>query len=937
MKVSSFCALLLLSLAVFTRSAFSQKLPSEARGSSTSQVVMLSVNTRGCAAGIVVGYDTKSIYVATAEHVISQANAHETPPVTVRFYGLRDTRRGRVFSKSERPNAGDLAIVLIDRDELVNKFLDGLNFAMLSPVAASPPNAPVTSIGCFGGTFWANGTEESLLASDQDYLHIQSNVNEGQSGGGLFNDAWELIGMPLDLGVNQISARPIAAVLSDLRNWGVPVLLTIRPLKDRVMGAEDIARQHAAISKSRELVAASLASLSDDPDRSILLAMYAISTTWSFDKTVEPEAEEQLHRALLSSRSSLTLSRHEKPITSIAWSPNGALLATSSQDGYIRIANAKTGVESLVLQGHKGVVHAIAWSPSGAYLASGGEDGTTRVWDVTSGSQLKVFSRNSGEVRSVAWTKDSKNLAYGSNQLVVRNMETDEEAVLGSFGGNFVLSLAWTPDGKLLAAGVSDYSTHIFESAVKKEIKLLPTRDYVRCVGWSPDGSHLATEDFGQVVVFERATWKVSARITGMRAIVNSLSWNPNGKMLATADDENPKVWDVESGKLLLTLLGHTSWVTAVMWSPSGHELASGSNDFTGRIWNTSLIKEVQAFSGTAGMEQSVAWSPDGKYLAHAAQSVAVWRLDDGAQTYNIDVSTDVGVNQYQHFNAIAWSPNHDIFVAAEGPVPFLTEWDATSGRSLMHVQSYPAQAPSEIAWSPDGRAIAMVGGIGDFFLRNAETLEGKAVEATKQFFRAVAWSPDGARLATGSIDATVDEDGKPHTYHNPTTIWDAATGKTIRTLSDHNVISIAWSPDGRRLATAQDRAIKIWDTTSGEQLLQLTGHRDVVQSVAWSPDGKFLASGAPDKLTKIWDAETGRELMSLSGHDNSVFKVTWNHTGDRLASVGVDGTVQVYAMSVSELMAIGKQRVTRKLTSDECRQYFQLGSCPGIPDIPRN
>jgi len=189
-KISSLCTLVLLVLAIFTPSALPQKLPSEGRGASTSQVVMLGVDNKGCAAGIVVGYDEKSVYAATAAHIVSDSEADKRPPVTVRFYGLRDVRQGRFFPKSKPRDAGDLAVVVIDRDAAVNKFLDELDFAMLAPVNSLLLNAPVKSVGCFGGTFWTLGSEETLLAPDRGYLHVQSNVNEGQSGGGLFNESW---------------------------------------------------------------------------------------------------------------------------------------------------------------------------------------------------------------------------------------------------------------------------------------------------------------------------------------------------------------------------------------------------------------------------------------------------------------------------------------------------------------------------------------------------------------------------------------------------------------------------------------------------------------------------------------------------------------------------------------------------------------------------
>jgi len=252
--------------------AHSQLLPSQAKGAARAQVVMLSVN-RGCAAGIIVGYDEKVVYIATAAH-IADLSTQPFPAVAVRFEGLsKSPIAGEFWPQFEKKDKdqGDLAVVTVSRDDLVNKFLDNLDFALLSPVPLGPADIPIASVGCFGGAEWSSGSNETLLTPEQGYLRFQSDVGEGQSGGGLYNEAWELIGMPLDVGPNGVYARPIDEILDHLRKWGVPIRLTARTLKDRVRGADEIARERARQSKARELAVYSNESLNEDSERSILL------------------------------------------------------------------------------------------------------------------------------------------------------------------------------------------------------------------------------------------------------------------------------------------------------------------------------------------------------------------------------------------------------------------------------------------------------------------------------------------------------------------------------------------------------------------------------------------------------------------------------------------------------------------------------------------
>jgi WD40 repeat protein len=150
---------------------------------------------------------------------------------------------------------------------------------------------------------------------------------------------------------------------------------------------------------------------------------------------------------------------------------------------------------------------------------------------------------------------------------------------------------------------------------------------------------------------------------------------------------------------------------------------------------------------------------------------------------------------------------------------------------------------------------------------------------------QSVAWSPNGKRLATGSQDKTAK-------------IWDAATGTTLLTLRGHrdHVRTVAWSPDGKRLATASwDNTAKIWDAETGICLLTFSGQSDHLTSVAWSPNGKQLATASWDNTAKIWDPETGNDLLTLNGHGDHVTSVAWKPDGTQLATGSDDKTAKIW------------------------------------------
>ncbi|HEX6523056.1 MAG TPA: pentapeptide repeat-containing protein [Streptosporangiaceae bacterium] len=156
---------------------------------------------------------------------------------------------------------------------------------------------------------------------------------------------------------------------------------------------------------------------------------------------------------------------------------------------------------------------------------------------------------------------------------------------------------------------------------------------------------------------------------------------------------------------------------------------------------------------------------------------------------------------------------------------------------------------------------------------------------------QSVAYHPDGTRLATAGDDGTVR-------------IWDAVTGEHLHTLVGHTdwVQVVAYRPDGTRLATAgDDDTVRIWDAVTGEHLQTLVGHSGIVHSVAYHPDGTRLATASDDGTVRIWDAVTGEDLHTLTGHTGWVRSVAYQPDGTRLATGGGDLTVRIWDTATGE------------------------------------
>ena len=305
-----------------------------------------------------------------------------------------------------------------------------------------------------------------------------------------------------------------------------------------------------------------------------------------------------------------TVRGHKKTIFSIAWSPDGRVLASGSEDKTICLWDGQTGQLLQTLEGHMGAIFSIAWSPDGRVLASGSGDKTIRLWDGQTGQLLQTLEGHIGGAYTVSWSLQRQMIASGDSDGTIRLWDGQTGHLLQTLQGhkNPIFSVAWSPDGRVLASGSDDNT----------------------------------------VCLWDGQTGQLLYTLDGHTDDVLSVAWSPDGRVLASGSDDNTVcLWDGQTGQLLQTLEGHTEFVNCISFSSDNSLLASKSADDTVRIWciepweMLEILEEECAKAAVVG----VAFHPHASILATLGENdtvVRIWNVDVAALLHAAPITPSV-------------------------------------------------------------------------------------------------------------------------------------------------------------------------------------------------------------------------------------------------------------------------------------------------------
>lgn len=527
---------------------------------------------------------------------------------------------------------------------------------------------------------------------------------------------------------------------------------------------------------------------------------------------------------------------HRDMVTAVAFSPDGSFLASTGNDGTVRLWDSSTRKLVRMFVGHKGYTRCLAWSPDGEVLATGSIDQTVRLWRAKTGLLLKTFRGHTNEVGGLAWSPDGEVLASVGYDKAVRLWDVVNGTTLAVFvqHADAVTAVAWSPDSKILATGSNDMTMRLWDRESRALLREWTTPAMVFAAAWSPDGSTLVTGHRDKTVrLWDASTGSHQRDLHGDPGEIRAVAWSPDGKEVAAAGEYHDiRVWDPTTGAPLRTFPRHHSdQIGGLSWSPDARTIATGSWDSSVRFWDAASGKHLHAIAGHMQEVRGLGWSPDARTIAAGCWDTTV-RL-----------------------------------------------WDAGTGRVVQSLAGHKTVAV-KLLWSPDGSLLAtgdwqgvvrLWDGRSGQFLHVLEGLTGK--------IDAFAWSPDSKLLAAGARG------------ENIVRVFNALTGQVDRLYSGHkgSITALAWSPDGTQLAaSAYDHNVLVWDVADKGNAPKFTFGGAGGSSLAWSSDHKTLALGDWYGNVLLWDTSTGKQLGSVAGGKGELY-IAWLDGGNALASVGMD------------------------------------------------
>lgn len=616
-----------------------------------------------------------------------------------------------------------------------------------------------------------------------------------------------------------------------------------------------------------------------------------------------------------------SLYQHTCAVQNVAVAPDGKWLALSASDG--TVATLDLGLGSLqTLQSSRDVPSVVAISPRGDLLAftqSAGrlislstwqEQGRLRLWGVAAAQEVQTFNYE-GRILALAFSPNGRFLVTlaidktWTNQVVtVWNIQARrrvaDRTVGESRGGVTEEAFAISPDGDKLAVGDVKGHVHMLRlPELDRQLEFPAHDETITALAFSPNGQAIASGagfSDSSVRLWDSATGKaVAAPLVGHRRFVQALAFSPDGKTLASGSaDQSIRLWSAATGKSIGVLQGHGQEVWALSYVPDGSGLVSSCKDGSVWLWDTTVPTRLRPAVSTADGVWQFTFMPDGRSGAVVTTDGAVqlrdlpelkprqslpdlgdnnWMVAPSSDSTLLAVADRAGRTKVWDLrrrlvlcelpaasaHAIVWAKfaakNRQLFTASLDSECRVTRWDTATWKQTGMWRCGITPDTGDV--SSSGRFVVAGLTNGSLLILDCDSNQQSLLPDGTGIVTAAAFSPDESTLATGSDQGTLQ-------------FWSTHSWRPIGApLRGHrmSIPSLAFSPDGRRLATAGssgEEAILLWDVATQRTVATLKGDGSRFIWVTFSPDGNTVAAVTRDSgKLHLWRAPDWLEIES--------------------------------------------------------------------------